>query len=52
MKFTYEVSNPGKDTRIITISANNKLEAINVLEQMYPRNGGYQYKFIKDENNK
>lgn len=51
MKFKYEVNNPGVDTRIVTVTANTKLEAIHFLEEMYPRNGGYEYKFIENEDN-
>lgn len=52
MKFQFEIRNPNYDIRIVSIAANTKLEAINTLEEMFPRNAGYSYNFIKDEDYK
>ena len=50
-KFKFEVDNHINDFRIVEISANTKMEAIDLLHSMYSGNMGYDYKFIDNENN-
>ena len=50
-KFMFEVNNHTDDYRIVEITANTKMEAIDLLHAMYSKNMGYDYKFIDNENN-
>ena len=50
-KFKFEITNHVDDTRIIEISANTRVQAVNRLNAMYSKNMGYDYTYIENENN-
>ncbi len=50
-KYKFEVNNHIGDYRIVEITANTKMEAVNLLHEMYSKNMGYDYNFIDNENN-
>lgn len=50
-KFKFEITNHVDDTRIIEVTANTRIQAVNLLNAMYSKNMGYDYTYIENENN-
>ena len=50
-KFKFEITNHVDDTRIIEVTANTRVQAVNLLNAMYSKNMGYDYTYIENENN-